>query len=71
MQRSTIYGLLGTGMPLGMAGLLVTCHLDPLFKPTAFGKLFVSPSRIDESVALGTRRGDHTALGQLSTERLR
>jgi len=62
MQRSTICRLLRTGMPLGVAGLLVTCHLDQLFKPAVLGKLVVSPSRIDESVPQGSSAEKHLTL---------
>jgi hypothetical protein len=49
-------------MPLGVAGLFVTCHLDQLFKPAALGELVVSPSRIDESVPLGSTGQKHRTL---------
>jgi hypothetical protein len=62
MQRSTICRLLRTGMPLGVAGLLVTCHLDQLFKPAVQGRLVVSPSRIDESVPQGSTAQKHLTL---------
>ena len=62
MQRSTIYRLWRSGMPLGVASVLVTCHLDQLFTPTVLGKLFVSPSRIAESVEQGSTAPKHLTL---------
>jgi hypothetical protein len=62
MQRSTICRLWRAGMPLGVASVFVTCHLDQLFNPMVLGKLFVSPSRIAESVAQGSTAPKHRTL---------
>jgi len=68
-RRSSIGRRWFVGAQLGIAVLLLSCHLDKLFKPPRTATLLVSPAALADSVAVGSTTPTHRVIAVRSSSR--